>query len=179
MSHDPGTPVLVAIVTTAADWQRIVTEGWYRIPLRSAPRRMDADLVAFYQTSRCAAQGRGVRWYAPITRVQLVRRCELLPGEPGHPRAGERYWRLELGMLSELPRPVPAARYRRVAFIPTSWRALLTARDLADLWAGAREADPAGLLGVFERTRRTLRDQRQRYGGRPILIVIAMRPARP
>ncbi|HEY1015394.1 MAG TPA: hypothetical protein VGE07_21990 [Herpetosiphonaceae bacterium] len=178
MSREPDAPVLVAIVAGAADWRRVAEEGWYRIPLRRAPRRMDADLLALYQTKRCGAGAGGVRWYAPILRSAILRRAELLPDEPGHPRADERYWRLELGPLSALPRPIPAGRARRTIFIPTTWGALLTAGELADLWPAGRDAGADSLRETFGVDRRRLREARRRYGRqRPaILLWIAARP---
>ena len=47
-------PALVVIVNNQADWQRVEHEGWYRIPKRSAPLPLAADVLAFYFTSRSA-----------------------------------------------------------------------------------------------------------------------------
>lgn len=136
MIYAPDTPVLIAVLNNRADWQRICEEGWYRIPVKHAPRRMAADVLAWYQTRAFGEQGGQVRWYAPIDRYTITTRRELLPAEADHPRAAERYWRIEVGPLAELPRPIPAMRFRRVAFIPTRWERLLTAHSLTDLWMG-------------------------------------------
>ena len=127
------TPALVVVVTSAADLARAAA-GWYRVPVAHAPPRLGAEVVALYQTQRCGPDGGQVRWWAPLRRVPLARRCDLIPDEAAHPRADALYWRLDLGALRPLARPVPARRLRRVAFIATTWGRLADAADLADLF---------------------------------------------
>lgn len=126
--------VLVAIVPRLADWELVRTQHWYRIPLGRAPERVGAEYLAFYHTSRFGELGCSIRYYAPIERYRLVTRRQLLPDEPDHPRANDRYLKLELGPLQSLPRPIPAARLRRVTFITTTLDRLLAAREINDLW---------------------------------------------
>ncbi len=126
--------VLVAIVPRLEDWALVVNESWYRIPLAKAPERVGAEYLAFYMPARFGEMGCSIRYYAPIRRYRLVRRRDLLPAEPGHPRADDRYLKLELGALRELPHPIPAAKLRRVTFIPTTLDLLLAAREINDLW---------------------------------------------
>jgi very-short-patch-repair endonuclease len=75
-----------------------------------------------------------VGYYAEITRVGLVRRIELLPDEPDHPRAQDEYYRIEVGELRPLPRPIPSRRLRRIVFIPTSLERLMRATEVNDLF---------------------------------------------
>jgi hypothetical protein len=166
MSYDPETPVLVAVLNNQPDWERIQTEGWYRIPVKRAPRLLAATLIAWYQTKAFGAAGGVVRWYAPIVRSRLATRRELLPGEADHPRADERYWRLELGALAELPRPIPARRFRRATFIPTRWDRLLSAHDITQLWLGdtaLAELCQALAQEGYTFVRRQLRDDEPAY----------------
>ena len=135
--------VLVAIVPRTEDWDRVVAHGWYRIPLAHAPERVGAEYLAFYHPSRFGEMGCSIRYYAPIERYRLATRRELLPEEPDHPRAEERYLKLELGPLHSLPRPIPAAKLRRVTFISTTLDRLLAAREINDLWL--RETAKDGL----------------------------------
>ena len=44
-------PVLVVVVNNAPDWQRVLHEGWYRIPFKQAPHPVAADYLAFYLTA--------------------------------------------------------------------------------------------------------------------------------
>jgi hypothetical protein len=133
--------VLVAVINNAIDLRRAAEEGWYRIPQRRAPRRIGADFLAFYLTAGCgnAEAAHTVPCYAPTRRYQLLTRAELLPQECGHPRANDYYYRVEIGPLEQLERPVPARTYHRVTFIHTTMERLLSAEDVLDLF---RRSDP-------------------------------------
>ncbi len=131
---DDDAPVLVAVVNNRRDFVRARDEGWYRIPVKRAPRRVAAEYLALYQTSAFGEDGCAVHYYAPVRRFHVVTRAELLPDEPGHPRAGDAYYKIEIGPLQTLPRPVPSRALRRVAFIPTTLRRLLAAQEINDLW---------------------------------------------
>jgi hypothetical protein len=126
--------VLVAVVTRQRDWERICTEHWYRIPVARAPKRLGAEYLAFYHTKGCGALRWSIAYYAPILAYRLVRRSELFPEEPDHPRANQLYYKVELGPLIALPRPIPSLKLRRITFIHTTLSRLLTARDVQDLW---------------------------------------------
>lgn len=126
--------VLIGVINRPKDLEILYQQGWYRLPVRSAPRYLAAEYLALYQTRRCPPQGGAVNLLAPILRYSLVRRSELLPEEALHPRSHELYYRLELGPIWHLSHPVPALRQRRMAFITTTIGRLFEAQDLADLW---------------------------------------------
>jgi hypothetical protein len=132
--------VLVAVVTRLRDLAAARDEGWYRIPLARAPRALQAEYLAFYQTASFGAERWAVRYLAQVRAVSIATRAALLPEEAGHPRAGERYYRFALGPLLALPQPLPSRRLRRVAFIPTTAGQLLRARDLTELWRPIEDA---------------------------------------
>jgi hypothetical protein len=136
---DP-TPTLVVVVTNHADWRRVEEEGWYRIPLKRAPQPVAAAYLAFYLTKPFGDAAWQVASYAPVLRYSTASRRELLPEEPDHPRAGEQYYRVDLGPVHRLARPVPSRRLRRVSFIPTTFGCLHTAADVAELWQGDESA---------------------------------------
>jgi hypothetical protein len=129
-------PVLVVIVNNQADWRRLAEDGWYRIPVKRAPPAMAAAYLAFYQTRAFGDEGLQIRCFAPIRRYTIVTRRELLPEQAEHPRAGERYYRVELGPLQALERPIRSRRLRRISFIPTTLRRLIEADEINDLWLG-------------------------------------------
>lgn len=126
--------VLVAVMNDPRDLEIARNEGWYRIPLKRAPRRVGADYLAFYQTKAFGDEGWAVNYYAPTRRYRLVTRAELLPEESDHPRAAEPYYKVEIGPLQRLPRPIPSRRLRRITFISTTLERLLTAEEINDLW---------------------------------------------
>jgi len=133
-NYDDDAPVLVAVVNNARDLARARDEGWYRIPVKRAPRRVAAEFLALYQTRAFGGEGCAVNYYAPVRRFHVLTRAELLPDEPDHPRAGDAYYKIEIGPLQPLPRPVPSRALRRIAFIPTTLSRLLAAREINDLW---------------------------------------------
>ncbi|MBX3012442.1 MAG: hypothetical protein KF832_13085 [Caldilineaceae bacterium] len=147
--------VLVAVVNNMDDLRRAASEGWYRIPQRSAPRRVGADYLAFYQTGafKDEAEAQTVTYYAPTRRYHLLTRRELLPAEADHPRADDYYFRIEVGPLQRLETAIPAGPFRRVTFIHTTLDRLLTAATVTDLFS---KEDP------FETLWHALREHRLR-----------------
>jgi hypothetical protein len=141
--------VLVAVVNRVRDLELARHAGWYRVPLAHLPQRFAAEYLAFYQTRVFDAERWAIRYYAPVVRYRIATRLELLPDEPNHPRAAERYYRVELGALRSLPVPVPARRLRRVTFINTTYGQLRRAADICDLFhAPAPPSDDDGLWGA-------------------------------
>ena len=130
----PAARVLVAVVTRPRDLAAARDEGWYRIPLRRAPRSLAAEYLAFYQTAAFGAERWAVRYLAPVRAVEIAARAALLPDEPRHARASERYYRFVLGPVQALPTTLPSSRLQRISFIPTTYGQLLRARDVAELW---------------------------------------------
>ena len=123
-----GERVLVAVMNNPRDLWIAVQEHWYRIPVKRAPRRVGADYVAFYQTGVFPPDERHcVRLYAPIRAYHLAERRDLLPQEQNHPRAKERYFKIEIGPMRTLERPIPSHKLRRITFIPTTLKRLLDA----------------------------------------------------
>ena len=133
--------VLVVVMNSPRDLAIAREQGWYRIPLKRAPKQIAADLLAFYQTSVFAEDKWTIRYYAPIQSYRLVSRAQLLPEEATHPRANDLYYKIEIGPLQALPRPIASARLRRITFIPTTWQQLLAAREINDLWPAPPSAE--------------------------------------
>ncbi len=139
---DPQAPALVVVVNSPDDLARARDAGWYRIPHARAPQRTAAEYLAFYQTAAFPLEERWqTRWCAPVRGYFLVTRRELIPEQPNHPRADDLYYKVTLGPLLALPRPIPSRRLRRITFIPTTMGRLCAAHEINDLWirAGAHE----------------------------------------
>ena len=167
MSGGPDPQVLVVLVNNLRDWQRVVEEHWYRIPLRTAPQPVAASFLAFYQSRAFGADAFQIRFYAPVQRYRTLTRRELLPDETSHPRAGEQYYRVELGALEELERPVRSRRLRRVTFIPTTLRRLQEAGEINELWMADDVEDLLWELfqdaGIKAQRRLEIGEGRERY----------------
>lgn len=142
--------VLIAILPHPRDLEIARVLGWYRIPLRSSPKVLWVDYVAFYQT---AAFGEEERWQisylAAVRGHELTTRAELLRQETDHPHAHEEYYKLQLGELQRISPPIRAGRWRRLTFLYSTGERLNRAVTLQDLvvrdeerlvlWRGLRE----------------------------------------
>jgi len=74
--------VLVAVMNNQRDLCIAREQGWYRVPIKRAPRRIGADYLAFYLTGAFPDDVRHrVTYYAPVRAYRLARRIELLPKE--------------------------------------------------------------------------------------------------
>jgi hypothetical protein len=107
--------------------------GWYRIPLRTAPKVVSVDYLAFYQSGAFGESGACIEYIAPVLGHELTTRRELLQDEPDHPRAGEEYFKIQIGSLEKLPGPILADRWRRITFVYSTGEYLLRAATLNDL----------------------------------------------
>lgn len=137
----PDSSVLVAVMNSPRDWDIARGAGWYRIPQRSAPKFFPPEFIAFYFTKPFGDDAYSVRWYAPVLGHELAARRDLLPDEADHARAAHAYYKVQLGVLSELPHPIPSKRWRRLTFILTTGQRLFGAWEINDLVVGSREHD--------------------------------------
>jgi hypothetical protein len=125
--------VLVAVLRTRRDLEIARVLGWYRIPLRTAPKTIRVDWMAFYQTAVFGEEKHAVRYVAPVRGYELTTRGDILRDEPDHPAVDEPYYKVQLGPVEPLPRPIPARRWRRIVFFYTTGARLLSASDVKDL----------------------------------------------
>jgi hypothetical protein len=132
--------VLIAILPSQRDFDIARLFGWYRIPLKSAPKVISVDYLAFYQTK---AFGEADRWQvtyvARILGHELTRRKDLLRDEPDHPRAQEEYFKLQIGPLQRLTRPIPAGDWKRITFFYTTGEQFQFAQTINDLVIKAQD----------------------------------------
>jgi len=129
----PTSLVLVAVVNNPRDLEITRLLGWYRIPLRTAPKVIAVDYLAFYQTGTFGDEKWRIQEIAPVRGHELTTRAELLRTEPDHPRAREEYYKVQLGPLERLPVPILADTWRRITFLYTTGEYLLRARTINDL----------------------------------------------
>lgn len=138
----PEALILVAVVPRERDLEIARVLGWYRIPLRFAPKVIEVDYVAFYQTG---AFGEGKRWrvekFAEMRGHELVKRSDLLGDEADHPRANEEYYKLELGPLRTLKEPIQAVKWKRITFFYTLGSLFQTAGKMEDLVVRSEERE--------------------------------------
>ena len=148
--------VLVAIMPKPRDLDIARLLGWYRIPLKSAPKILHPDAVAFYQTSSFGKGHRSqIECYAEVAGVELTTRAELFRDEPDHPRAHEEYYKIQLRGIQQLAHPILADEWKRFTFFYTTGSRIKSADTIRGLAMNARERGDLW---------RILRERQETYG---------------
>ena len=125
--------VLVCLLPLPRDMEIARLLGWYRIPLRTAPKVVSVDYLAFYQPGSFGERGGQIEFVAPVRGHELATRAELLRDEADHPRANEEYFKVQIGPLERLSSPIVAEKWRRLTFLYTTGEYVLNANTLNDL----------------------------------------------
>lgn len=133
MLPSPNALILVAVMTSPRDLEIARLLGWYRIPLRSAPKVIAVDYLAFYQTGGFGESKWCIQYVTEVRGHELTTRAELLRDEPDHPNAKQEYYKIQIGPLIPLPKPIQADAWRRITFFYTIGEYLLNAETLHDL----------------------------------------------
>lgn len=135
----PESLILVAVINDPRDLEIARLLGWYRIPLRSAPKVIAVDYLAFYQTAAFGEEKWRIQYLAAVQGHELTTRRELIQDEPNHPHASQEYFKVQLGPLLRLDTPILADQWRRITFFYTTGEILLRADSLRDLIVPAEE----------------------------------------
>ena len=135
----PSHLVLVCLLPTPRDMEIARLLGWYRIPLRTAPKVVAVDYLAFYQPGAFGERAGQIEYVAPVRGHELATRAELLRDEADHPRANEEYFKVQIGPLERLNRPIVAEKWRRLTFLYTTGEYLLKAKTLNELVVQSEE----------------------------------------
>jgi hypothetical protein len=148
----PDDRVLVAVMNNYTDWQRVLAEKWYRIPVKHAPPGAPHfDWLAFYFTRVFESDKWAIHYYAPICGHELVTRRDLLPEEPDHKRAGQWYYKLEIGQLQHKIPPITARTWKRITFIVTTGDRFELASEIEHLFAD-KDATGSSYITIKEDT---------------------------
>lgn len=135
----PEDRVLVVYTPRAADFALVQSQGWYRIPQRHAPKGLFAEYFAFYFGRHFGAEKWAIHYYARQQGHELVTRRILFPEQPDHPRADQLYYKVQLGPLQHLPKPIVSLRWRRITFLHTTWDRFQDATEINDLFIDGGE----------------------------------------
>lgn len=129
--------VLVGVIRRKRDLERLLNARWYRVPLQQMPDGVMVDYLAFFLSAgaKRAFGVSGIYYYARLQGVELVRRIDILPEEPHHPRAQEVYYLCQLGVIETKLPPIINADRRSFSFIYTTWDRFLVAQTLSDLYS--------------------------------------------
>jgi hypothetical protein len=129
----PTDLILVALLPTPRDLEIARLLGWYRIPLRTAPKVVAVDYLAFYQPSAFGERGGQIEFIAEARGHELTTRGELLKDEADHPRAREEYYKIQLGGLEKLREPIKTDKWKRITFLYSTGEYLVNAKLMNDL----------------------------------------------
>lgn len=129
--------VLVAILNNARDLNILQQQGWYRIPIDSAPKQWPPNWIAFYQTAAFGDEKYAVNYYARVREIRRATRRELIPDEFDHKRSSREYHQVFIETIERMPRPIPSIHLRRITFIPTTWTRFSSAMEINDLFHGS------------------------------------------
>jgi len=129
----PTDLILVCLLPTPRDMEIARLLGWYRIPLRTAPKVVAVDYLAFYQPSAFGERGGQIEFIAPVRGHELTTRAELLKDEADHSRAREEYYKIQIGSLEKLKEPINADKWKRLTFLYSTGEYLLHAKTINDL----------------------------------------------
>ena len=129
----PTDLILVCLIPTPRDMEIARLLGWYRIPLKTAPKVVSVDYLAFYQPASFGERGGQVEYIAQVRGHELTTRGELLKDESDHPRAKEEYFKIQLGGLEKLQEPIHTDKWKRLTFLYSTGEYLLNAKTLNDL----------------------------------------------
>ena len=130
--------VLVAILNNLLDFNVAREQHWYRIPVSSVDKwlsdRWPPQWLAFYQTKVFGEEGFSINYYAQVSEVRMVLRRELFPDQPRDEKSERPYYQVLFDDLRRLPVPILSRRWRRILFIPTTWRKFSSAAEVNDLY---------------------------------------------
>ncbi len=138
---EPEALILVAVLPNPRDLQIAKTLGWYRLRANKAPKVISVDYVAFYQTGKFGESRWQIRHFAEVRGHELVTRKELMRQEPNHPRADDRYFKLQLGSMYQLDLPIVATNWHRLTFLYTTGAQFNAATALSDLVIKGQERE--------------------------------------
>lgn len=156
----PEDRVLIAYLPDPADFAIVQNEGWYRIPQKHVPKGLYAEYIAFYFGRKFGDEKWAIHYYAERLGHELLTRQELLPDQPNHPHADELYYKVQLGSLHHLDRPIMSLRWRRVTFIHTTWDRFQDAVEINDLYLDGGDYVDRVYIVLKDRGIRTERDYR-------------------
>ncbi|SRR6266508_3556773 len=111
--------LLVALLPKVSALDILKTEGWYHIPVDSAPKRWPPIMMAFYQGKVFGKDNAyQIRYFGEVSQIEVVPRKELFPTDEENQDKAERlYYRIQLESLQEKSKPIISYRPRRLVLV--------------------------------------------------------------
>ena len=130
----PTKEGLIALLKDKNDFGILQEQGWYRVPVASAPRPWPPRWIGFYMPKPFGPDAYTIRYYGLVKNIQLATRRELFPNEIESALSQKQYYRVTFHGIEERPTPIPSHRPRRLIFIPTTWAKFELAEQINDLF---------------------------------------------
>ena len=112
-----------------------MNEGWYRIPVKTKLDKLyKVKYLAFHQSFAFGKEKCIIKHYGTIENIEIVKRIELLPNEKKHYKRDEDYYKIFMKDMNILKNPIPSKRQRKIIFINTTLKKLLSASEINDLY---------------------------------------------
>lgn len=128
---------LIALMNNKSDFLIAQQQGWYRIPVDSAPKNLREGIVeyiAFYHTKLFVEEKYAIHYYSKVEKIVKVSRKELFPNEPFSTKSSKLYFKICFKNLSKLVSPILSNRVRRILFIPTTYNKFVHAKEINHLF---------------------------------------------
>ncbi|MBN2362848.1 DUF559 domain-containing protein [candidate division WOR-3 bacterium] len=142
MVRHQASKVLVAILKNKEDLLIARDLHWYRIPVDKADKLLSKkwppEWLAFYMPKIFGKEAFSVRHYARVLRIEKAKRWQLFPQNPLNNDSDKEYYQLLISDLYNLVQPIHSKRLRRIVFIQTSLKKLLSAEEINDLYEGSK-----------------------------------------
>lgn len=139
MSDLDNKEVLIALLRKRSALDILKTEGWYHIPVDTAPKPWPPTAIAFYQGTVFGKEEQyKIRYFGEVDQIDIVPRKELFPDDEENAHKAEIfYYRVQLSELHQRYKPIISYRPRRLVFIPTTWAKFQLAEQINDLFDGS------------------------------------------
>lgn len=128
--------LLVALLPRKSALDILKSEGWYHVPVESAPKRWPPKSIAFYQGKVFGSEGAyKIRHFGEVQQIDIVPRRELFPDdEKNQSKAENLYYRIQLKELQTRYNPIASYRPRRLVFLPSTMEKFEKAEQINDLF---------------------------------------------
>lgn len=132
--------MLVGLLPKISALDILKTEGWYHIPVDTAPRKnWPPKAMAFYQGKVFGKEDAyQIRCFGEISQIDVVPRKVLFPNDEQNQHKAEKpYYRIQIDDLQMRYNPIISYRPRRLVFIPTTQEKFENAEQINDLFDGS------------------------------------------
>jgi very-short-patch-repair endonuclease len=133
-NHSQRAEVPVALLKAKLDFAVLQEQGWYRIPVASAPKRWPPRWIAFYQPKEFGEEAFRIHHYGEVNSIRVVPRRELFPNEIESSLSERLYYKIGFHRIETLDKPILSLRPRRLVFVPTTWEKFILAEQINDLF---------------------------------------------